>query len=160
MPAIDLYTPVYSALHQLGCNNQVYTVPEETIPCPCTDNPWHQYSSTWHLQHPDAPDCHQTGRLLMDGSEGFFEIETIWGLAIPNFNYRGTEASQTISGLDMTWPWLGITQSPTKFNRWINPVGMTFMVHTEMPYYVGGDGSTLAVAIYGMTQVNRDGKIP
>ena len=159
--SVDLYTPIKGALDQLGYNNKVYTVPDNmTIPCPCTENPWHQYSEVWHLEHPDRPHCHKTGVLKVDGTEGYFEVETIWGLVIPHFAYTGFDSKQLVTGLDASWEWLGVTQSKAKFNRWINPAGMVFTVQAEMPYYVGGTGEHLTVALYAMTPLNKDVRIP
>lgn len=159
--ATDLFSSIKSALDQLGYHNRVYTVPENmTVPCPCTENPWHQYSEVWHLEHPDKPHCHKTGKLSADGSEGYFEVETIWGLVIPHFAYTGMDSRQLLAGLDFKWEWLGVTQSTAKFNRWISPNGTTFTVQVDMPYYVGGDGKQLTVALYGLTPINTDVRIP
>ena len=160
MATINLHAPIASVLKKFGAYQKVYTEPEGSIPCPCTDNPYHQYSQIWHIQHPEAPNCHQTGRLASDGSEGYFEVQTIWGVVLPNYSASAAQDGHTIAGLTNNWPWIGITQEDVKFNRWISPFNTTFMVKSEMPYYVEGNGDTLTVAIYGLSPVTTDVKIP
>lgn len=160
MATINLHTPIASVLKKFGAYQQVYTVPEGSVSCPCTNNPYHQYSQMWHIEHPDAPDCHQTGMLAPDESEGYFEVQTIWGLVIPNYSASAAQDGHTIAGLTNNWPWLGITQEDIQFNRWISPRGTIYMVRSEMPYYVEGDGTVLTVALYGLSPLTTPVKIP
>lgn len=159
MATVNLYAPIRNLLQRFGCYNEVYTVPEGSIPCPCTNNPYHQYSQVWHLQHPNEPDCHQTGVLVTD-DEGYFEVQSIWGLAIPNYSASGSQDGHTMAGLTNNWPWLGITQEDVSFNRWITPRGTTFIVRSEMPYYFEGNGDSLTVALYGLSPITTEVKTP
>lgn len=160
MATIDLYSKVKKILDVFGCNNRVYTVPEGSVPCPCTDNPYHQYSSVWHLQHPEAPDCHQTGKLTAEQAEGYFEVQTIWGICIPAYSMSGEDALRTLVAMNADWNWLGVTQEDAQFNRWVNPRGQVFAVRSEMPYYISPNGDELAVALYGLTPITRTARIP
>lgn len=160
MATVNLRVPIFNILSKFGCYNKVYTVPEGSVACPCTNNPYHQYSQIWHIQHPDEPDCHQTGMLSPDETEGYFEVHSIWGLAIPNYSASSSQDGHTIAGLTNNWPWLGITQEDISFNRWINPRGTVFVVRSEMPYCIEGNGDTLTVALYGLSPITTNVKIP
>jgi hypothetical protein len=136
-------------------------MPEDvTVPCPCTDNPWRQFSEKWHIENPEEPHCHRSGYLTTLGGIGGFTLATIQALIIPRFGMSGLGWRQTESGMWDRWEWLGITQDERKFNRILAPFGMRFVIQNVMPYYVGGDGTQLIANFYGLMPLNFEVPTP
>lgn len=101
-----------------GIDVQVYTLAKvETIPCPCTDNPWKRYSSIWHTQNPTMEDCLGTGELNKSGKQIPITIDTIHAIVMPHWAYVGEMFAWITAGKVHDWSWWAITQDITKFNR-------------------------------------------
>ncbi len=128
-------------------------------PCPCTieNNPWHTYNSAWHQNHPTAPDCHGTGKLVDSIASPLIEIRTIQAVVLPNYGATGNELDVLPPGSLYQWPWLAITQDTSVFDelQFTDETGAhyRFKVKNPMPYYVENRLNAPAAIIYGLVPV-------
>ncbi len=131
--------------------------------CPCTteNNPWRSYNQAWHHQHPEAPNCKGTGKLV-DFAEGvrggpITELRTIQAVVLPNYGATGQEMNSLPPGMAHQWNWLAITQDTSVFTelQFRDNAGTLyrFVVENRMPYYVENVLEAPAALIYSLLPV-------
>lgn len=124
-------------------------IPSTSLPqeCPCMNNPWHKYDPKWHTEHPDAPHCHGSGKIVQEQDTSLQWLTLTKAIVIPNYQAKGTDMEWLMAGQYPEWAWLCVTSDRYNMLR-VKLKDHQFKVVATLPYFMEGNIDTTTATIY------------
>lgn len=147
------------AISRLGVPIEyLQAIPSTASPleCPCMDNPWHRYDPKWHSEHPDAPHCHGSGKIVQEQDTELQWISLTKAIVIPNYQVKGSDLEWALAGKYPEWSWLCVLSDYYKIIR-IKIKDTQFNVVATLPYYLEGNVTDTTATVYLLQPVTTGG---